>query len=705
MKKAIKLQVGIATIFATLTILIIVMIVGYLYLAQTQLALKTASASMDRSGKEITRRVQNIFDPVIRVVDATSMIAKSDPAALRSVRGLKFFYRQIKALPQIYGLYVGFESDGSFFQVVHFGEKLQKFGPFSKPVGERTRYVVRLLDDRSGERLDSYVYMEDWGTVTKLEKAPTHFDPRKRPWYNIFRGRDLKDDVHISAPYLFSSTGRIGLTVSKSISLGNDNPLGVVGADIRFNHLTDFLNTQKIGEHGIVALIDQNEKLVIRSQDNKDAAQTGSRQVFSAIMKKRASNKIDKIELAEKISGSTYLANFYTLKGSFNKDWKIVVIADRQEFIGEIKRTSINIIIVAIGVMIVALILIIFLSRSLSTPIRRVVEETGRIQRFELEGDFHISSRIVEVRELTSAVENMKNNLKSFAAYVPKILVRNIASSGTEVKIGGESRPLTILFSDIKSFTKKSEKMTPEDIFTDLSVYFSAMSQAITENGGTVDKYIGDAVMALWNAPQLDDNHAVHACRAVLACAAACEKLNANAHLYNGLLPVGTRFGLHTGDVMVGNIGSSDRMQYTALGATVNLASRIEAINKIYGTDILITEPVREQISDLFVVRPIDVISPAGTSEPIEIYELLGETSKTSHLKASDGLIKKVSLWNEFYATYRSRDWAEALTRCKAFLQLYPEDGAALEYLKRCQIFVATPPPKDWNGVHVYTSK
>jgi adenylate cyclase len=203
---------------------------------------------------------------------------------------------------------------------------------------------------------------------------------------------------------------------------------------------------------------------------------------------------------------------------------------------------------------------------------------------------------------------------------VPKDLVRSIVLSGRAVTIGGTSRELTILFSDIEGFSRKTEGMPPEVLMTDLSRYFEAMEVAISRHRGTIDKYIGDAVMAIWNAPEEDPDHAGHACRAALACRAAGKSLDATSQ--SKLFPVRTRFGLHCDRVVVGNVGSTGRFQYTALGGAVNLASRIEGLNKVYATDILVTQNVVDRTGGRFVFRSVDRVSPAGNSVPIEIYEI-----------------------------------------------------------------------------------
>jgi adenylate cyclase len=204
------------------------------------------------------------------------------------------------------------------------------------------------------------------------------------------------------------------------------------------------------------------------------------------------------------------------------------------------------------------------------------------------------------------------------------------------------------------------------------SRYFAVLSDEIMRHRGTVDKYIGDAVMALWNAPADDPDHTVNACRAVLACLAANEDLGKDFRR-EGWPPYDTRFGLHVGDAVVGNIGSSDRMNYTALGATVNLASRLEGLNKNYGTHVLVSAAIRERVSHAFLFRSVDSITPKGFADPIEVSELRGELAQADATE-----IAMCRRWDEVFAAIAQDGPAETtLVRLSGFLHDYPKDGIA----------------------------
>jgi adenylate cyclase len=219
----------------------------------------------------------------------------------------------------------------------------------------------------------------------------------------------------------------------------------------------------------------------------------------------------------------------------------------------------------------------------------------------------------------------------------------------------------------------------------------------------TVDKFVGDAVMALWNAPLANPEHAIDACRAVLRCRAVNLQLN-REFAARGHGPMLTRFGLHSGDVVVGNVGSTERMQYTALGAEVNLASRIEALNKRYGTQIIASGAVEEQARDHFLFRPLDLVVPAGTSQVVPLFELVGALRDRPD-DALAAAVDRCREWRQAIETYRGRRWSEACDRFRRFAERDPSDRVASLYVERCARFLAVPPPEGWDGAEHYDSK
>jgi adenylate cyclase len=258
------------------------------------------------------------------------------------------------------------------------------------------------------------------------------------------------------------------------------------------------------------------------------------------------------------------------------------------------------------------------------------------------------------------------------------------------------------MFTDVQDFTTMSEHLPPEDLMQLTSNYFETLGNVIAECRGVVDKYIGDGIMAFWNAPQPDPDHIINACNALLKCRAASEALN--AELTAKSFPAfRTRFGLHCGDAVVGNVGSADRMNYTAVGAMVNIASRLEGLNKFYGTQLLVSAVVRERAGDGFLMRSVDTALPKGAEAPIEIHELVaavpGNEALPQSLWADEPTQVLCKEWEDAYKIYLARDWGTARSAFEAIGSRFPNDPLTRVFIERCRDFEVNPPASSWNGV------
>lgn len=257
--------------------------------------------------------------------------------------------------------------------------------------------------------------------------------------------------------------------------------------------------------------------------------------------------------------------------------------------------------------------------------------------------------------------------------------------------------PVTVMFADIADFTGHAA-LTPDQLARALGRYLDAATRAVESTGGTVDKYIGDALMVLWNAPSPLPEHPAAACRAALECIRAIEALGQSEWWQAaGLPPWRTRFGLHTDRILVGNFGAPERSSYTAIGDGVNLAARLEGLNKVYGTTILLSEAVRAQAGDAFVFRQVDRVAVKGKKEAIAVYELCG-TADDPAVEA-----RRVSITRYEAALGAMLERKFELAR-EGFCSLH-DDGPAIELAKRCQVWIGAPPPHDWDGSWTALSK
>ncbi|MBW2621428.1 MAG: adenylate/guanylate cyclase domain-containing protein [Deltaproteobacteria bacterium] len=289
----------------------------------------------------------------------------------------------------------------------------------------------------------------------------------------------------------------------------------------------------------------------------------------------------------------------------------------------------------------------------------------------------------------------------AFTTYVYPSVVEEMLKHPEMLKLGGEKKVLTVLFSDIKGFTTISEQMEPDALIELLNEYLTPMTDLVFKYDGLLDKYIGDAIMSVYGAPLEMDDHALKACRTSLEMMEKMRELRQMWAETDPTIPyVDCRIGINTGIIVVGNMGSHDRFDYTAVGDDVNLASRLEGAGKEYDTNIIIGATTYEQVKGEMVCRELDLIEVVGKTRPVRIYELLAEDGQ-----ASKSQIQLVNAFQQGLRAYQGQQWDRAINIFSQINGHFPEDGPTKVFLKRVSELRKNPPPKDWDGVYVMTHK
>jgi adenylate cyclase len=288
----------------------------------------------------------------------------------------------------------------------------------------------------------------------------------------------------------------------------------------------------------------------------------------------------------------------------------------------------------------------------------------------------------------------------AFGRYVAPAVVDQMLAEPGRLELGGEEKVLTVLFSDLAGFTAHSERYPPRELIGMLSEYYARMTEPIFAQQGMLKEYVGDELMAIFGAPLDQPDHAVRACAAALQMRAARRALN-DDWVRKGRTPLHARTGINTGVMLVGNVGSVYRISYGALGDEVNLGSRLEGLNKVYRSEILVGENTVAMLGDAFRVRELDLVRVVGRKQPTRVYELLARADET--LPEAQEL--SLTLYADALRAYRERRFEEARARLDACLAAWPHDGPAQTLLERCAQLLVAPPPVDWEGVHEATTK
>ncbi len=287
-----------------------------------------------------------------------------------------------------------------------------------------------------------------------------------------------------------------------------------------------------------------------------------------------------------------------------------------------------------------------------------------------------------------------------FSLYLHPDIVNEIISHPEKLRLGGDKKELTVMFSDIANFTTISEDMQPEELVLLLNDFLSLMTEIVKKHHGTLDKYVGDAIIAFWGAPASQDDHALRACKTALDMQRILEQLRGKLVAENK--PVLTiRIGLSTGKMVVGNMGGKERFAYTVIGDSVNLGSRLEGANKQYGTRILISENTYEKVKNDVIAREVDLLVVKGKTAPVRTYELISLASDG----ISDEQRRVIDHFTRGLALFRNREFGKAIQCFEDALAIDPEDHPSQLYIERSQLYLDTPPPPDWDGVFVMKTK
>lgn len=468
--------------------------------------------------------------------------------------------------------------------------------------------------------------------INTIKNSWSNYDPRSRPWFTaaLENKKPIWTDI-----YLYEPAKYLGITLATPVYEKNKILKGVLGMDIRLDWISWYLDGLKISPNGIIFVVQQDGKLIAYPQFDKLPKMTNLVDIHDLpakwvtksfdLYKKNNSNFIFKY------NGKMYLSTYQSVPTLKNQKWLIGIVAPEDDFIGELNKARITNVLISVIILLLGMLLISKLVNNIVNPVKSLIKETGKIKNFELEGDVRVQSRIKEILLLSNAIYTMKVGLKTFKRYVPAELVKRLIKKGENAELGGSKKPIVAFFSDIKDFTKISHESDPNQIMSQLNEYFDTLTAIILHEKGTVDKYIGDSIMAFWGAPDEVKHPCHHAANAALRCMKQLNILN-EKWKNEGRSPFYTRIGIHFGEAIVGNVGSSERINYTAIGDSINIASRLEGINKDFHTTILVSEVVYDMIKNQFELEEIGWVSLRGITEKVRVYALIGYNRSSMNL-------------------------------------------------------------------------
>lgn len=719
-------RVTILQVLLALTVLTVIT-TGLLFYYRSVSIILDLSDTLTReaTGKVIERTTGYLNGPAVQAQVISKYITERN-IIKQHEKIWEYAWEQMKALPQIQAIFVA-DMAGSYVQVRR------------KP-SLATRYI-----DRSGpEAREEWRFRDEHYNVVGTKHGLSDFDPRLRPW---FLNTQAEPKIYWTDVYFFTTAQTPGISASYPVFDPQGKVISKVCVNTPLHSLSAFLAEQRVTPNSVMFIANaKGELLAYRDFQATTTRDQGTGEMRMALVHeleepwlvdafqtyrhtqvKRAAagrhsptlwqrlhaawdtlrNQGDIPSLLEvfvypshnfslsRTNGRNYITYGVPFPKSFASGWEVFVVLPERDLLQAVNSMRYQAVWIAVGILLIACMMGIWLASLLTRPIMRLTEETKKIRDFHLDDVVSIDSNIQEIDVMSNALLAMTHGLQSFRKYVPAALVRQLIELGKEAKLGGEEVEITTFFSDVAGFTSVSERMRPQELMHHLSEYFEHLSTIILDARGTIDKYIGDSIMAFWGAPAPQTNAAVLACRAALACQRKVAELNREwAEAGKSILH--TRIGIHTGLAVVGNVGSTERMNYTAVGDSINLASRLEGINKLYGTRIIISESTYQKVADQFFCRLLDIVAVKGKTQGHKIYELIEAKQATMALSLA-GYCRD---YEHGIQAYLSKDWQQALAVFRDLQGQRADDPALTLFVQRCEAFQKHPAslPEPWDG-------
>jgi adenylate cyclase len=690
-KSKLRLRITISVIFTLLMLPFFIGFLAYSYQSNYLIYKKNAQELINRSNETTIKSLVDYLNPIVNATKVTAQIISQNPKLMYEEGVGQYLLLNLINNPDIVRYFIS-SIDGSY-RLVQRASKTVLIGERMPPEGANfASWTINRQKDQNAPSV--YMYMKAWGDNISSFSSPNKYDPRKRPFFQAveknFSAGD-REQVVLEKPFFTTSARQAVIAVSAPIIVA-DKLFGVSTALVLGNTFSDFLYKNRVTKNTQILIIDDKNNVIISSNFDQgfvkenDAyvtrnALTLENTAIPAALKLQADTKQNQLEFS--YEGNDYLASFQPFPQSFNKPWMVLTLSPLDDFLVDLKHANNRLILIFSIALLLIMVMTYFLSMAISKPLERLAVQIQKIMEFSSFQSSPVKSRISEISTLSTVIERLKSTISAFTSYVPRDLVNDLLSSGKDIELGGESRYLTILFSDLKDFSTLSEITPSRELLLRVSSYLELMTYAIKEEGGTIDKFIGDSVMAFWGAPLLNQNHAYHACVAAFKTKRRMVFLNEKL-VAEEKPPLVVRIGIHSDAVLVGNIGSAERLSYTVMGDGVNIAARLEGINKEFNTDICISHSLFKEAGERLWVRPIDQITVKGRKGELIIYELMGvkdgdaETAPTEIEKELCIFTKKA------FDLYMNGLYVEALVIYEDLVLRF-DDGLAAVMVTKCR--------------------
>jgi class 3 adenylate cyclase/ABC-type nitrate/sulfonate/bicarbonate transport system substrate-binding protein len=686
-----KLSAVMAALFVCLSIPILIFILSYNHYRNSEAILENLQEQVRKSRHASVDSVETLMRSVSSMLGLLAEAASIRPTYFRTENSRDALYRVLTSSKLIDAAYVSFE-DGYHRVVTRVDDDRKRSDP---QIPENANWHSSYVDEFAvKDRLRRRTFFDVWPNNIAQYSVPSTLDVTKLPGYAEARDSGT---LFVTEPTLNPDTGYPVIFARVPI-VREGEFIGCATVNITFDILSQFLTAQRPSENSLTLIADAINGQIIASSERSKGVRVVDGKLQIAKLENIADDDVreayrlhvqtnrDELLFRSPRDGRELSASFARLTESYGHPWQWVTITPTDDFVGQLKATNQQIIFIIIGLTAIELLLIYGLARRLSQPIENITRQLESVEALSFGHSELRVSKIREIARLQSAATLLSSSLQSFSSFAPVDLVRGLVKSGIPLALGVESRQLTVLFSDLEGFSTHAERLDLNDLLQQTSVYFEQVSRAIADEKGTVDKFIGDGVMAFWNAPMEASEHALHACKGALRAIRRMEAVN-KVWEAEGKAAFRIRIGLNTDNSLVGNIGSSDRFSYTAIGDGVNVAARLEGVNKQFGTAICISDSVLNAAGPSALARPLRIVQVKGRKQEFMIYELLGIAgSDDPELAPRADDARLAEMTRAASAAFERGDKSVAARLYEEILAHFPNDPVATSMLEACGV-------------------
>jgi class 3 adenylate cyclase/ABC-type nitrate/sulfonate/bicarbonate transport system substrate-binding protein len=685
-----RLSLIMSLLFIGLSIPILIFILVYNYSKNSAAIVSALNDAVIQTSQAGVERTQELIESTESPLRFLAEVATADPGYFRTEQSRDLLYRALTSAAHIDAVYVSFE-DGYHRVVTRIDEDRRRADPRVPATANwHSSYIDAIT--YALQRVRHRKFFDIWPHEVGNFDVATDSDIRILPGYQAAK---VTKTLAVTEPSINPDTGFPIISLRVPFFHGVDF-LGCASANITMDVLSRFLDKHRTSARTTTLIADRNNGKIIAFPNKQKGVRVENEKLKIATLadiddpdvreahRQHARADTDSFVFQSPADGEDLIAAFANFPDGFGQPWQVITLTPIDDFVGTLKATNRMMMVVIIILTMIELFFIYFASSRLSRPVENVSQQLLAIERLHFDATASRPSNIREIARLESAASLLRTSLKSFSSFVPLDVVRQLIKSGIPLTLGVEPRFLTVFFSDLENFSSHSEHLAPADLLIQISTYLEEVSRAISEEGGTVDKFIGDGVMAFWNAPVERPDHVLRACAGALRAARRMERVN-DAWEAEGRPRIRIRIGLNCASVLVGNVGSSARLSYTALGDGVNVAARLEGINKVFGTTICISDSIYDQVQAEILARPLKRVQVKGRKTEFMIYELLAlRGSDDRELQFRDRDEELSAMTRHASQKFEAGDFSVAEHAYRAILKGFPSDTVARLMLAEC---------------------